>query len=74
MSWFITLAGEAECESSIKVVRRMEKYSTKELHEELAKREGVNEIVIGPHEPFKIVTDQGDYESTGPAHILINID
>lgn len=52
----------------------MEKYSTKELHEELVKREGVNEIVIGPHEPFKIVTDQGDYKSTGPARLLINVD
>lgn len=52
----------------------MEKYSTKELHEELAKREGVKEIVIGPHESFKIATDQADHESTGPAHILINQD
>ena len=52
----------------------MENKTTKEIHEELAKREGVKEVVVGPHEPFKIVTDQGEYESTGPAHILINID
>ncbi|WP_252502035.1 BC1881 family protein [Sporosarcina sp. Marseille-Q4943] len=52
----------------------MENETTKVLHQELAKREGVTEVVIGPHETFKIVTDQGEQESTGPARILINID
>lgn len=52
----------------------MKNQTTKEIHEELAKREGVKEIVVAPHEPFKIVTDQVEYESTGPAVILINID
>lgn len=52
----------------------METKSTKEIHEELALREGVHQILVGPHDSFKIVTDQGEYESTGPASILINID
>lgn len=52
----------------------MKKKATKEVHEELSKREGVKEIVVGPYEPFRIVTDQGEYKSTGPATILINID
>lgn len=52
----------------------MENKTTKEVHEELATREGVTEIVIGPHESFKIVTDQRNYESTGPARIIVNID
>lgn len=52
----------------------MEKNTTKELHEELVKREDVKEIIVAPYEPFKIVTDQGECESTGPARILINID
>jgi len=53
----------------------MENKTTKEVHEELARRDGVKEILIGPHEPLKIVTDQGGvYEFTGPARILVNID
>lgn len=52
----------------------MKKLPTKEVHKELATREGVQEIIIGPHESFRIVTDQGDYKSTGPARILVNID
>lgn len=53
----------------------METLTTKEVHEKLAKRDGVKEIIVGPHEPFKIVTGQGEvYEFTGPARILVNID
>lgn len=52
----------------------MENKTTKEVHKELAKREGVKEFYVSPHQPFKIVTSQVEYESTGPATILINID
>lgn len=54
--------------------KEMERNSTKEIHGELVSREGVTEIVIGPHEKFKIVSDHGEYESTGPTRILVNID
>lgn len=50
----------------------MENKSTVELHEELAKREGVTEIVIGPFEIFQIVQDQRIHEFTGPARVIIN--
>lgn len=53
--------------------------STKELHEELAKREGVEEYVIAPHgECAKLHVDKGNYGGTeyieGPARILVNKD
>lgn len=47
---------------------------TKELHEKLASREGVSEIIIPPYETFKIVQGQRVHEFTGPATVLINQD
>lgn len=52
----------------------MENKPTVEIHEELASREGVTEIVVGPYESFQIVQDQRTHEFTGPARILVNID
>lgn len=52
----------------------MENKPTVEIHEELASREGVTEIVIGPYESFQIVQDQRTHEFTGPARVLINQD
>ncbi|MFJ5565224.1 BC1881 family protein [Lysinibacillus xylanilyticus] len=47
---------------------------TKSLHDALTDREGVQEIVIAPHETFSIMTEQGKYEFTGPARVLVNQD
>lgn len=52
----------------------MKEKTTVEVHEELASREGVTEIVVGPYEKFQIVQDQRTHEFTGPARVLINID
>lgn len=48
--------------------------STCELSNELAKREGIEEIVIGPYEPYSITVAGVKREMSGPAIILINID
>lgn len=50
----------------------MENKPTVELHEELAAREGVTEIIVGPYETFQIRQDQRLHEFTGPARVLIN--
>jgi hypothetical protein len=50
------------------------KLSTCKLSKELASREGVQEIVIGPYEPYKITVAGFERKMTGPAIILINID
>lgn len=50
----------------------MENKSTVEIHEELASREGVTEIIVGPYETFQIVQDQRTHEFTGPARVLIH--
>ena len=52
----------------------MEQKTTVALHEELAAREGVTEIVVAPYEKFVIVQDQRIHEFTGPARVLINQD
>lgn len=50
----------------------MENKATVEVREELASREGVKEIVIGPYETFQIVQDQCTQVFTGPARIVIS--
>lgn len=50
----------------------VENKSTVEIHEELASREGVTEIIVGPYETFQIVQDQRTHEFTGPARVLIS--
>lgn len=52
----------------------MEKLSTKELTEELSKREGITTIRVAPYELVEIKTGQGTQKFTGPAIILINQD
>lgn len=49
----------------------MENKQTVRLHDELASREGVTEIIVGPYETFQIVQDQRTHEFTGPARVLI---
>ncbi|MCP3807147.1 BC1881 family protein [Paenibacillus sp. Lou8.1] len=48
--------------------------STKNLSEELSKREGVEVITVEPHKEFKITVGQQEETFTGPAVILINQD
>lgn len=54
----------------------LSKFSTKELHEELAKREGVREIVIDPEDTIFLTTFNAGVvlDDCGPARILVNID
>ncbi|WP_104411495.1 BC1881 family protein [Paenibacillus polymyxa] len=48
--------------------------STKELSEELQKREGVRTVKVQPHEEFKIIANQKEIILSGPAIIMINQD
>ena len=48
--------------------------STKELVEELRKREGVFTNVSEPYEPYSVKTGNGQIEDKGPAIILTVID
>jgi hypothetical protein len=50
-------------------------YSTKELYEELLKREGIREIKVGMGERVEIFDKHGSLDWVeGPARLLINID
>lgn len=54
----------------------MNEKSTKELHEELAKREGVEEHTVGVEDAITLYDERGrvvDYVE-GPAVILVNYD
>ena len=49
--------------------------STKELVEELAKREGVKEIIILPYEWYQVSGEKEQWDTgLGPARILVVID
>lgn len=48
--------------------------ATKELSEELQRREGVTTIRIEPHEEMKIITGHEERTFQGPAIIHINQD
>lgn len=48
--------------------------STKQLTDELAKREGVRSLSIEPYEAFKVIAGHEEIELSGPAIILINQD
>nr|WP_245815543.1 BC1881 family protein [Seinonella peptonophila] len=52
----------------------MKDYSTKEISEELEKREGVSTIFIEPHSNAIITTYQEEINIEGPAIILIKQD
>jgi len=45
----------------------LSEYSTKELAEELARREGVRTVTVEPHESM-------NFDVNGPAIVLINVD
>lgn len=49
-------------------------YSTKELSEELEKREGITKLVIEPYESYRIIGKREGVSKTGPAIIIINED
>jgi len=52
----------------------LKKSPTKELVEELSKREAVHKFLVGPYEKFGVTTvSEGMYE-TGPAVILVITD
>ena len=44
--------------------------STAELVEELAKREGVEKIMVGPYEPYSITAGEQSVNGGGPVVIL----
>ncbi|MEK4239082.1 BC1881 family protein [Paenibacillus sp. FSL H7-0714] len=48
--------------------------TTKDLSDELSKREGVEVLTVEPHEEFKITVGQQEKIFTGPAVILVNQD
>lgn len=58
--------------------KQLATYSTKELHEELVKREGVEEVIAPLDVEATVKTTVGDcdevYSFTGPVRILINKD
>jgi len=50
-------------------------FSTKELTDELAKREGVKEIIIQPYEWYQVSSEKEQWDTgLGPARILVVID
>jgi hypothetical protein len=55
--------------------KSLSEYSTKELYEELLKREGIREIKVGMGERVEIFDKRGSLDYVeGPARLLINID
>ena len=52
----------------------MSEISTKELVEELRKREGVFTNLAEPYEPYSVKTGDGQIDDIGPAIILTVID
>ena len=56
-------------------LRFLSEIPTKELVEELAKREGVKEIIIQPYEWYQITGEKEQWKTgTGPARILVVVD
>lgn len=49
-------------------------FSTKELSEELSRREGVTQLKVPPYDEIKITAGDQVYSTSGPAVILINQD
>lgn len=55
--------------------KELKDYTTKELTEELIKREGIATAYIDPHEPFAVYIDgKARIQETGPAILTINQD
>jgi hypothetical protein len=56
-------------------LKPLNEYSTKELYEELLKREGICEIKVGMGQWVEIFDKRGSLDVVeGPARLLINID
>ncbi|PFR93502.1 BC1881 family protein [Priestia megaterium] len=58
-------------------VGSLEAFSTEELHEELAKRQGIEEVIIANHRTVYLqeyIGVRGSRSISGPARILINRD
>lgn len=70
--------GEIRTELGVGKETALSSYSTKELHEELVKREGIKEVIIHIENEAVIkryVGDQDEIHSIrGPARILVNQD
>ena len=55
--------------------KELKDYTTKELTEELIKREGIVTAYIDPYEPFAVYIDgKVRMQETGPAILIINQD
>ncbi|EHO79724.1 BC1881 family protein [Fusobacterium ulcerans] len=55
--------------------KELKDYTTKELTEELIKREGIVTAFIDPHEPFAVyINGKARIQETGPAILIINQD
>lgn len=48
--------------------------STRELVQELSKREGVEKIVVAPYEPYQIIMCEKNIADSGPAVLLRVLD
>lgn len=55
-------------------VRQMQTVTIKGLTVELGSKEGIKTMVVGPYEAIKITAGTEEFETTGPAIILINQD
>jgi hypothetical protein len=56
-------------------IKSLSEYSTKELYEELLRREGIREIQVGMGERVEIFDNRGSLNWVeGPSRLLINID
>lgn len=53
---------------------QLQSISTRQLVEELQKRQGVNRRMISPYEKYKIILDDSIIEDIGPAVLLVVID
>ncbi|UED72169.1 BC1881 family protein [Brevibacillus sp. HD3.3A] len=65
---------ERTYERATGVNKSLQHFTTKELHEELAKRTGATEFVADPHRYFDICVNGTVYSMSGPARILVNQD
>lgn len=49
---------------------KLSDFSTKELVEELSKREAVEKIAVGPYQKYKFFVEDEDFSGSGPVVIL----
>lgn len=58
----------------MKNMNNLKNYSTKELQEELSKREGIKTMQVEPYEEYKVSNAKEGIISSGPVIITINED